>query len=138
MGNRLMLAAGLVLGLAGMVRAQQAPFPITQPQLDTLNRLARVMALAPVCSLRPEDWTADLWRGAMQQASGTTARDDTGLRAATGGNIADSAIGSEQLEALEDFAEAPPEKTCGPLADSADLKEADRVVRAWRARQPQS
>ena len=46
---------------------------------------------------------------------------------------AGAAMSYAEDEALETFAEAPPEATCRPLAQNPDLDAADRMVAAYRA-----
>ena len=125
-----------LLGLAvsaGSAGAQPSP-----AQLDAAVQMGTVASLATVCGLRPEAWAADLRRAAIQSATGTQAHDDAGLHGAPGSDQATGALGYADHEALERFAEAAAEQTCGPLARSEDLQQADGLVRAFRAQAPAS
>jgi len=103
-----------------------------QPVADELVRLGSVATVAPLCGLRDEEWAFDLRRAAVQSATKSKAFDDQSLHAAPGGNEASAALGYAEMEALEDFAEAPA-RTCGPLAEDPSLAHADETVRAFRA-----
>jgi hypothetical protein len=105
---------------------------------EDLVRLGRIATTAPLCGLRDEPWAFDLRRAALQSATSSARFDDRALEAAPGSDQAQAALGYAEMEALEDFAEAPPAQTCGPLAQSPDLARADEVVRAFRAQRPGS
>lgn len=160
-----MLALLLVLGLPGPAPAQPAG-PAPQPaepvarsampaaqlavgdgaqagvpgqaQLDQAVRLGAIATTGPLCGLRDARWGADL-RSAELQAMGAppvpaTAAPEDRRRA----DVAGAALSYAEDEALEDFAEAPPDATCGPLARNPELAHADAMVTAWRRgeRQP--
>jgi len=125
-----MLALGL---LAGPAIAQPS-----EAQLADTVSTGTVAALAAVCGLRDEAWAADLRRAAIQAATGSRAHDDPTLRAAPGSDLAIGALSFADAEALESFAEAPPDATCGPLAQSKGLDQADAMVRGFREQAPAS
>jgi hypothetical protein len=86
--------------------------------------MGTVRALAGVCGLRDEAWVADLGRATIQS-----------------GGAHDGTVGAMAYadhEALESFAEAPPEQTCGPLEHSPALQRADALVRKFRGQAPTS
>ncbi len=129
----LALAAGLC---AGPARAEPAPGVTTGPwehQLADTVRLGSVAALAPICGLRDESWAADLRRAAIQSATRSNAYDDPSLKRAPGSNLAISTLSFAEAEALESFAQASTAATCEPLAISADLDRADRIVLRFRS-----
>ena len=107
-------------------------------QLDGAVQMGTVASLASVCGLRDEAWVADLRRATIQSATSSHAHDDASLHQAPGSDQASGALGYADHEALESFAEAAPEATCGPLAHSNDLTQADRLVRAFREQAPAS
>ena len=127
MNASIVFAAGLFLSAAA---AAQTP---SQADTDTLVQLGRLATLGSICSLRDESWAFDLRRAAIQSATRSQRFDDPALRAAPGSAEAQAALGYAEAESLEDFADTPPEQTCGPLASSPDLKQADDIVRAFRA-----
>jgi hypothetical protein len=125
------------LALALLAPAAFAAGP-SQSQLAESVELGGLAALAPMCGLRDEAWSADLRRSTIQGATGTTAHDDGSLKAAPGSNLVVGALSYAETEALEDFAESPPDATCGPLAKSPVLTRADEMVRQFRAQTPGS
>ena len=125
------------LGAALLGLAMSAGTASAAP-LDGAVQMGTVASLASVCGLRDESWVADLRRATIQSATGTHAHDDAGLHQAQGSDQAVGALGYADHEALESFAEAPPQETCGPLAHSKDLDQADRLVRAFREQAPAS
>jgi hypothetical protein len=125
------MVAARVFGVLAMLCA--AVPGRAQPGSDELTRLGGVATVAPLCGVRDEGWAFDLRRAAVQSATGSKRFDDPALRDAPGRKEAEVALGAAEMEALEDFAEAPPEKTCGPLVKSPELVHADEVVRAFRA-----
>ena len=127
-----------VLALAsGLWGAPVMAQPSEAQLADTVN-VGTVAALAAVCGLRDEAWAADLRRAAIQSATGTRAHDDPGLHAAPGSDLAIGALSFADAEALESFAEAPPDATCRPLAHSKGLEQADGMVRGFREQAPAS
>ena len=126
----MMLAASLC---AGPAWAQPS-----ETQLAETVQIGTVAALAGVCGLRDESWAADLRRAAIQAATGALAHDDPALHAAPGSSLAIGALSFADAEALESFAEAPAEETCGPLSHSKELDQADGMVRLFREQAPQS
>ena len=128
---------GLTLALALLAPAAHAAGP-SQSQLADSVELGGLAALAPMCGLRDEAWSADLRRSTIQGATATTAHDDRSLEAAPGSNLVVGALSYAETEALEDFAESPPDVTCGPLAKSPVLPRADEMVRQFRAQSPGS
>ena len=101
-------------------------------------RLGAIATTGPLCGLRDPRWGADL-RSAELQAMGAppvpaTAAPEDRHRA----DVAGAALSYAEDEALEDFADAPPAATCGPLAQDPELAHADAMVTAWRRgeRQP--
>jgi hypothetical protein len=127
-----MVLLGLAMG-TGAAWAQPSA-----AQLDRSVQMGTVASLASVCGLRNEAWIADLRRATIQSATGSRAHDDAGLHEAQGSDQVTGALGYADHEALESFAEAPPGETCGPLAHSKDLDQADRLVRAFREQAPAS
>jgi hypothetical protein len=110
----------------------------SEAQLADTVSAGTVAALAAVCGLRDEAWAADLRRAAIQSATGSRAHDDPGLHAAPGSALAIGALSFADAEALESFAEAPPDETCTPLAHSQGLDQADGMVRGFREQAPAS
>lgn len=100
---------------------------------DELLRWGTLATLAPLCGVRDETWAFDVRRAELQSATGSKRFDDPALKSAPGSNEAAAALSYAEAEALEDFAEASPERTCVPLANSPDLGRADEIVRAFRA-----
>jgi hypothetical protein len=112
-----------------------------QARKDELLRWGTLATLAPLCGVRDEAWAFDLRRAELQSATGSKRFDDPALKSAPGSNEAVAALSYAEAEALEDFAETSPERTCLPLANSPDLGEGDEIVRAFRAQrgpQPKS
>ena len=128
-----MAMVALTLGLACPAGAQPS-----EAQLADTVQIGTVAALAAVCGLRDESWAADLRRAAIQSATGSHAHDDSGLHGAPGSALAIGALSFADAEALESFAEAPPAETCGPLAHSKGLEQADGLVRLFREQAPAS
>jgi hypothetical protein len=122
---------------AGPVMAQSMAGP-SKDQLAETVRTGTVAALAPVCGLRDSHWAADLRRAAIQAATQSHAHDDPGLQGAPGSALAIGALSFADAEALESFAEAPAQDTCGPLAHSPGLDHADELVRRFREQAPAS
>ena len=79
----LLLAATLHAGTAPVLQVQSGPSPEALGDSVELGGLA---ALAPLCGLRDEAWSADLRRSAIQTATGTRRHDDAALKAAPGSN----------------------------------------------------
>lgn len=128
------------LALAAGLRAspaQSTPGPSADQLADTV-RTGTVAALAPICGLRDNNWAADLRRAAIQAATQSHAHDDPGLQAAPGSALVIGALSFADAEALESFAEAPAQDTCGPLAHSPGLDHADGLVRSFRGQVPAS
>lgn len=113
--------------LAGPAVAQAQGTP------SELLRFGSVATLAPLCGLRDEAWAFDLRRAEIQSVTRSPRFDDQALRAAPGSDAAIASLSYAETEALEDFAEAPPDQSCGTLARSPDLTGADEIVRAFRA-----
>lgn len=125
--------AGLVWLIFGSACAH------AQESQGELLRWGTMATLAPLCGARDEKWAFDLRRAELQSATRSRRFDDEALRAAPGSNEASAALSFAEAEALEEFAESPPERTCKPLALDPDLKQADEIVRAFRAqRDPKS
>lgn len=103
-----------------------------QQALDEAVRLGTVAALAPLCGLREEAWAFDLRRAAILEATRTGRPEDQALEQAPGSGLVIGALSFAEAEALEDFAEGTPAKTCGPLRGSPGLARADEVVRSFR------
>ncbi len=121
-------------GTASVALAALACAFVSGPAVaDELLLGGSVATLAPLCGLRDEAWAFDLRRAEMQNATGSRRFDDEALRTAPGHREAEAALAFAETEALEDFAEGPPEQTCEPLKGSADLGRADDIVRAFRA-----
>ncbi len=118
---------------AGMAVAAAAPPGPSEDQLAESVRLGSLAALAPVCGLRDERWAADLRRSAIQSATGSKGHADGDLAAAPGSNLVIGALSFAEAEALEAFAEAAPDATCGPLGRDPNLARADGIVRDFRA-----
>jgi hypothetical protein len=117
----------LMCGLFGLGAARaQAP-------TDELLRWGTLATLAPLCGVRDETWAFDLRRAELQSAIGSKRFDDPALKSAPGSDAAMAALSYAEAEALEDFAETSPERTCVPLANSPDLGRGDEIVRAFRA-----
>lgn len=120
-------ALALAAGLSGATAAEA-----DQHKLDEAVRLGTVAALAPLCGFREEAWAFDLRRAAIQETTGS-APDDPALEQAPGSNMVVGALSFAEAEALEDFAQAAPAETCGPLRTSQDLARADGMVDRFRA-----
>lgn len=104
-----------------------------QTSQDELLRLGTLATLAPLCGVRDEAWAFDLRRAELQNATRSRRFDDEALYAAPGSNEATAALSFAETEALEEFADSPPERSCAPLPGTPDLKRADEIVRAFRA-----
>jgi hypothetical protein len=104
----------------------------TQDQIADAVTFGGVAALAPMCGLRDEAWSADLRRSQIKTATGTNQHDDSGLAAAQGSDLVIGALSYAETEALEDFAEAPASVTCIPLSHDRRLSKADEMVRRFR------
>lgn len=91
-----------------------------------------VAALAPMCGLRDQAWSADLRRAAVQAATGSPATDDATLSSAPGSNQVIAALGYGDMEALEDFAADKPDATCAGLRKNPALGRADAAVDTFR------
>ncbi len=124
MSRLAVVALALMLGASGSVRAQG-----TQ---DALLRWGALATLTPLCGLRDEAWAFDLRRAELQAATKSERSDDEALRRAPGRAEAEAALSYAETEALEQFADAPPERSCVPLARDPALGEADEIVRAFR------
>ena len=103
----------------------------TQQQLDNSFRFGAIATVGPLCGLRDLAWAADLQRAELRAMGVNPEAPDPAQRELAG--RADSALSYAQDEALEDFAEAPPEASCGKLAHNPDLAQADGMVAAFRA-----
>lgn len=125
----------LALALAA-TPALAAPGP-SQGQLADSVELGGLAALAPLCGLRDQGWSADLRRSAIKGGTGTSAHDDAALKAAPGSNLVIGALSYAETEATEDFAETPA-ATCSAVAGSPALTRADEMVRRFRAGMPAS
>ena len=110
----------------------------SQAQLGDIVAIGGVAALAPLCGLRDEAWSADLRRSTIKAATGTAEHDDPALKAAPGSNLVIGALSFAEAEALEDLAQAPQAVTCGPLATNPVLMRADAMVRHFRQGSPAS
>ncbi len=128
---RLALAAAL---FAAPAMAATGP---SQQQLADSVELGGLAALAPLCGLRDGSWSADLRRSTIQSGTGTSAQDDTALKAAPGSNLVIGALSYAETEATEDFAEKPT-AVCNAVANSPVLPRADEMVRRFRAGMPAS
>lgn len=126
--NRLQ-AAVLALCCAAVPALAAAP---DEDQLADAVEYGGLAALAPMCGLRDEAWSADLRRSQIQAGTGTLRHDDAGLAAAPGSNLIVGALSYAETEALEDFAENPAAVTCEPLRRSPVLRRADDLVRRFR------
>ena len=130
---RLTIAIALFATAAWPALAEGGP---SQDGIAGAVELGGVAALAPMCGLRDEAWSADLRRSAIQSATGAAAFDDGGLKAAPGSDLVIGALSYAETEALEDFAEQAASVTCGKLAPQ--LARADALVRRFRAGVPAS
>lgn len=119
--------AGLLLCAIGRGAAAHAQAPASE-----LLRWGTLATLAPLCGVRDETWAFDLRRAELQSATGSKRFDDPALRSAPGSNEAVAALSYAEAEALEDFAESSPERTCLPLANGPDLGRGDEIVRRFR------
>ena len=104
-----------------------------QAALDDAVQLGTVATLAPLCGIRDEPWAFDLRRAAILRSTGTHQPDDGALRTAPGSTLVQGALGYADTEATENFAGKAPEATCGPLAGSTELRDADAIVQMFRA-----
>ena len=105
----------------------------TPARADDLERFGRIATLAPLCAARDEAWSFDLRRAELQSATGSTRFDDAALKAAPGSKQAVAALSSAEHEALEEFAENSPSRSCEAVRADPDLGHADEIVRAFRA-----
>lgn len=119
--------AGIPASAAGQGKAGP-----DQAALDDAVRLGTTATLAPLCGLREEVWAFDLRRAAILRATRTDRPDDEALRAAPGSTLVQGALGYAEAEALENFAEKAPASTCGPMASSPELRDADAAVQDFR------
>lgn len=126
MSIRESLWIALVLSGLGSIGAHAA-------QADDLERFGRLATLAPLCSVRDEAWSFDLRRAELQTATGSARFDDDALRTAPGSQRAVAALSSAEHEAIEEFAEASPARSCDAVRADADLQRGDEIVRAFRA-----
>jgi hypothetical protein len=97
----------------------------TQIQLDNAVRFGAIAAIGPICGLRDGAWAADLRRAELRAMGVQPADQQLADRAG-------AALSYAEDEALEDFAEAPPQ-ACAALARNPDLARADQMVAALRA-----
>ncbi len=134
MGTRAPVLMTLLAALAGMPSpaAGQGRVGPDQTALNEAVRLGTTATLAPLCGLREEGWAFDLRRAAILRATRTDRPDDEALRAAPGSASVQGVLGYAEVEALEDFAGSPPASTCGPLASSPELRDADAAVQEFR------
>ena len=101
------------------------------PQLDAALRFGAIATIGPLCGLRDPAWGDDLRRaelramGVLREAG----RRPQQRRA----DVADAVLSYAEDNALETFAEGPPDHTCRPLAENPDLAWADQMVAAYRA-----
>ena len=132
------LVRGVAFALCLSVWCLPAAGQPSQAQLADSVEVGGLAALAPLCGLRDEAWSADLRRSTIQAATGTSGHEDSALQAAPGSNLVVGALSYAEAEALESFAEAPAAVTCGPLASNPALFRADAMVRHFRATAPSS
>ncbi len=100
---------------------------------DDLARYGRIATLAPLCSVRDDAWSFDLRRAELQAATGSARFDDDALRTAPGSLRAIAALSSAEHEAIEEFAETSPARSCAAVRADTDLHRGDEIVRAFRA-----
>ena len=112
-----------------------APALAAAQPADPLVRWGTIATLAPLCGVRDQAWSFDLRRAELQRATRSRRPDDQSLGDAPGSSGAQAALSYAESEALEDFAANPP-ATCRPLASDPALREADAIVRAFRAQFP--
>ena len=105
---------------------------------DDLLRFGRIATLAPLCDVRDEQWSFDLRRAELQAATGSRRSDDKALEIAPGSPAAIAALSRAEHDAIEEFAEVSPARSCENLRPDPDLNHADEIVRAFRARRPGS
>ena len=105
---------------------------------DDLSRFGRIATLAPLCDLRDDAWSFDLRRAEIQAATGSDRSDDKALEAAPGSRQAIASLSLAEHDALEEFAEDSPSRSCEKIRADADLSHADAVVRRFRAQKPES
>ncbi|MGI4954448.1 MAG: hypothetical protein ACRYGM_21805 [Janthinobacterium lividum] len=127
----------LVLAAALFAVPMVAAGEPSEQQLAKTVAVGGLAALAPLCGLRDQDWSADLRRSTIQSGTGTGAHDDAALKAAPGSNLVIGALSYAETEATEDFAETPG-SICSNAANSPILPWADEMVRRFRARAPAS
>ena len=107
---------------------------LSPARADDLQRFGRIATLAPLCSERDEDWSFDLRRAELQTATGSARFDDEALKAAPGSRQAIAALSAAEHTAIEEFAENSPARSCEAVRAEPDLRRADEIVRAFRAR----
>ncbi len=103
-----------------------------QEQLNASRTFGALAAVSPLCGLRDMAWAADLWRAELQATAGSARAGETDPARQRLADRAGAALSYGEDEALEAFAEAPPEVTCGPLVHDPNLKRADDLVAAFR------
>ena len=132
---RWILGLAIVAALGGVAQAQM-PERIGTDEAGLLGvaRYCAIATLAPLCALRDQDWGEDLRQAMVQEATGADVHAADALRRAPGQQLAVAALGYADTEALEDFAEDTPGRTCDTLRANPDLGRADDHVRAWRQR----
>ena len=130
--------AGRVLSfvflLCPIMAVAQPRDEMTQQQLNAAMTFGAIAAVSPLCGLRDTAWASDLWRAGLQALgappAGVPSADPAHRTAA---DRAGAVLSYAEDEALEGFAETPPQATCGPLAHDPNLKRADDMVAAFRA-----
>ncbi len=113
----------------GGARAQ-APDGLRQTQLDEASKFGGLAAVTPLCGLRDGAWAADLWQASIRALG--PADDASSADRQRRADMAGAVLSHAEDEALESFADAAPEVTCGPLGQNPDLKRADDMVAAYR------
>jgi len=126
-----LLAAGIPLAPAIVIAEP------SEQQLASAVELGGLAALAPLCGLRDQDWSADLRRSTIQTSTGAVAYGDASLRSAPGSNVVIGALSYAETEATEQFAETPA-ATCTALAGNSILPRADEMVLRFRGGRPSS
>ena len=104
---------------------------------DDLRRFGRIATLAPLCDVRDDAWSFDLRRAELQAATGS-GPDDQALATAPGSQPAIASLSLAEHDALEEFAEDAPDRSCEKLRADADLMHADEIVRRFRMQKPNS
>ena len=105
----------------------------TPARADDLLRFGRIATLAALCGIRDEAWSFDLRRAELQSATGSERFDDEALKRAPGSDRAAASLSSAEHEAIEEFAEKSPARTCAGMRAEGDLAPADDIVRTFRA-----